>query len=57
MRVRAIDARPAKQPLGLRILSLPIADQRVLVQAHLEFDPMAHEKAKPFASDEFAIAQ
>jgi hypothetical protein len=28
---RAIDARPAKQPPGMRILSPPVADQRVLV--------------------------
>jgi len=54
---RTIDTRPAKQPPGLHILSPSVADQRVSMQSHLEFDPMALEEAEPFASDEFAITQ
>jgi len=54
---RTIDTRPAKQPPGLRILSPSVADQRISMQSHLEFDPMALEEAEPFASDEFAITQ
>src|SRR5215470_17130155 len=54
---RAIDARPAKQPPGLHVLSPSVADQSVSMQSHLEFDPMALEKSEPFAPDEFAITQ
>jgi hypothetical protein len=41
----------------LHVLPAPIAHERISMQPHLEFDPMALEKTEPFAHDEFAITQ
>src|SRR5262245_3688921 len=54
---RAIDARPAEQSPGLHVVPASVADQRISMQSHLKLDPMEFEKAKPFASDKFTIAQ
>jgi hypothetical protein len=36
-------------------LPVPVSDQGILVQMHLEFDPMLFEKAEPGFADQFTL--